>query len=261
MSRFDGKAVFITGGAQGMGLAVARICAAEGARIALADLKGAQARDAASTFGGVDRAIGLACDVTDRSQVEAAFTAALDAFGGIDAVFCCAGAGDAAPFLDMTDAQFESSMRPNLVGTFMVAQIAARHMAASGRKGAIVTVSSVQAAMCSPALAAYATSKAAVSGLTRAMAIELAPHGIRANAVAPGPMATEMLLRAAPPGSEAERAMLARTPLGRFADPSEMAEAAVFLASDQSSYITGQTLYCDGGRTVLNFTMADRPNG
>ena len=165
-----------------------------------------------------------------------------------------AGILHAADFLEVTEYDFDRLMRVNLKGPFLVGQAAARQMVEGGRGGAIVNLSSIGAVLAAPFQAAYNVSKGGVAQLTRVMALSLAPHGIRVNAVGPGTIATEMTIDML--ADEAfRRRILSRTPLGRVGEPAEVAAVAVFLASEEASYITGQTVYCEGGRLALNYTV------
>ena len=157
------------------------------------------------------------------------------------------------PFLELSEATWDRIIDVNLKGTFLVAQAAARRMARR-RRGVIITLSSVNAEVARPESAAYAATKGGVRQLTKAMAIALAPHGIRVNAIGPGSIMTD-ILKAVATDKEAKRRILSRTPLGRIGEPDEIASIAVFLASSEASYMTGQTIYVDGGRLALNGLM------
>lgn len=254
---FNGKTFIVTGGSSGLGLACSKRIVDAGGRVVIADINLPGAEAAASALHD-DRALALACDVSSGEQVDAMLRRSIEKFGAVDGILCCAGAGSSGPFLELTEEEFDFDIRVNLKGTFLPSQAVAKHLVATGRPGAIVAISSTQSVVCSENLVAYAAGKAGVVGLVRAMAVALGPYNIRVNAVAPGPMDTPMLRSGVPVGSEVERIHISRTPLGRFADPGEMASATVYLASDDASFITGQTLYVDGGRTVLAFVMPDK---
>ena len=164
----------------------------------------------------------------------------------------------AGDFLDISEADFDKVLRVNLKGAFLMAQACARHMVAQvqkgGKPGAIVNMSSVNAVLAIATQVPYSISKGGVSQLTKVAALGLAQYGIRVNAIGPGSIATEMLAAVVSDAAARNRVM-SRTPLGRFGEPSEIAAIAAFLASDDSSYITGQTLYADGGRLPLNYTV------
>lgn len=253
---FNGKTLIVTGGASGMGLASVKRIIEAGGNAVIADLDIAKAQEVAASLGGA--ALAVRCDVSSSEQVNALLGRSVEHFGAVDGIICCAGIGAAHPFLELSEEDFDLDLRINLKGTFLPCQAVAKHLVETGRPGSIVATSSTQSMVCSELLVAYAAGKAGVIGLVRAMAVALGPYNIRVNAVAPGPMDTPMLRSGIPVGSEVERMHISRTPLGRFADPDEMASAAVYFASDDASFITGQTLYVDGGRTVLAFVMPDK---
>lgn len=253
--RLENKVAVITGAAQGIGLACAERFAAEGAKVVLADVdvekgevaaEGLQARGADALF--------VPCDVGDKAQVEALMESAIGAFAGLDCVVANAGIVHTCDFLDLEEADFDRVIRVNLKGVFLTGQAAARRMVARGTHGTIVNMSSVNAVMAIPSITPYVAAKGGVAQLTKVMAISLAEAGIRVNAIGPGSIATE-LAQAVLGDPEKRRGALCRTPLGRFGEPSEVASVAVFLASADSSYITGQTIYPDGGRLALNYTV------
>lgn len=254
MSKLD-KTIIVTGGAQGLGLACARRLMKSGARVAIADVDFALARQAATDLcrdGG--RATAYACDVGDAAAVGAMVKAVIADYGSIDGLINNAGVSSTQNFLQLDEREFDRAFRVNVKGVFLVGQAVARAMIEAGRKGSIANITSVQAVVASTQ-SAYVMSKGAVGGLTRSMAIALADHGIRVNAVGPGSMATPMMevgLKAMP---RLRQTLLDRTPLGRFADPEEVANVVSFLISDEASYVTGQTIFVDGGRLAQNFAM------
>lgn len=258
MSSLAGRVAIVTGAARGIGRATAERLLAEGMRVVLADTDGAAGAQAAHELGARGEARFVACDVSDAAQVTALVDAAAEAFGGIDVLVNNAGIIHKAGFLDLTEQDFDRVLSVNLKGAFLLSQAVARHMVerveAGGRPGAIVNMSSINAVMTTPDQLAYASSKGGLSQMTRAMALALAPHGIRVNAVGPGSIATDMLASAMTDDG-VRRAMLSRTPLGRIGDPAEIAAVVAFLASDEASYVTGQTIYADGGRMALQYTV------
>ena len=252
--RMDGKVALVTGGAQGIGLACARRFAAEGAHVVIVDLDAALGADAAAAIGG-GRCEFVQGDVARPDTAARAVAAAVARFGAVDVLLNNAGVTHAADFLDLAEADFDRVLGVNLKSYFLFGQAAARWMVGAGRPGAIVNMSSVNALLAIPNQVPYAVSKGGVNQLTRVMAVALAPHGIRVNAIGPGTIATELARKAVLGSPAAERTILSRTPLGRLGEPDEVAKVAVFLAGDDASYLTGQTVYPDGGRLVLNYTM------
>jgi NAD(P)-dependent dehydrogenase (short-subunit alcohol dehydrogenase family) len=253
-----GKVAVITGGAKGIGFAIARRYLEEGVRVVIADVDEAAGARAAGDLDGFGEVRFVACDVGDRLDVKNLIAATLDAFGDIDIVVCNAGIVHTAEFLDLAEEDFDRVMRVNLKGAFLVGQMAARHMVdkvkAGGPPGVIIHMSSLNAFFAIANQVPYSISKGGMSALTKVMALSLAPYGIRVNAIGPGSIMTD-ILNAVAKDPEAKKKILSRTPLGRIGDPKEVAGIAVFLASDDSSYITGQTLYADGGRMHLNYTV------
>ena len=176
-------------------------------------------------------------------------------FGSLDILVANAGIVHAADFLDLDEKDFDRVIAVNLKGVFLAGQAAARQMAKQGGGGAIVNMSSVNAVLAIPNQVPYVVSKGGINQLTKVMAVALAPHGIRVNAIGPGTILTELAKGAVLGNAEAERKILSRTPMGRMGEPEEVAKVALFLASDEASYMTGQVLYPDGGRLALNYTM------
>jgi NAD(P)-dependent dehydrogenase (short-subunit alcohol dehydrogenase family) len=200
-------------------------------------------------------AIFAATDVTERAAIEALINRAIDEYGRLDIMLNNAGVALSASILEMSDETFDRVLSTNLRSAFIGTQLAARQMIAGGRGGVIINMSSVNALLAIPGLAAYACSKGALNQLTKVTAIELAPHNIRVVAIGPGTILTDLAKQAVMGDDAARRKILARTPLGRAGEPEEVAAVASFLASDDASYITGQTIYPDGGRLALNYTV------
>jgi NAD(P)-dependent dehydrogenase (short-subunit alcohol dehydrogenase family) len=247
--RFEGRVVVVTGAARGMGRAIAAAFATEGAQVALWGRTGATVAATAAEIGG--GAFGLACDVAEAAQVEAALAETLRRAGRIDAMVANAGiAGPPVPTLAMTAEAWDGVMAVNLRGAMLCAVGAARVMAAAGR-GSIVLNASIAARARDGAYGHYSAAKAGLIALMRTMAVELAPHGIRVNSVSPGYVRTEMTL-GGPASQEAERrfADWPRVPMRRLIEPGEIAEAVLWLASDAASAVTGHDLVVDAGMTA-----------
>jgi len=260
-----GKAAIVTGGAQGIGHACAERLSREGAKVVVADINekhGSAVVDAIAEAGGTARFI--AVDVSEKLDVHNLIAATLEAYGRLDVMVANAGIVDDTPFLDLTEAEFDRILSVNLKGTFLCAQAAARQMVKQCEKGeapgAIVNMSSINAVFGLPDHAAYAVSKGGVMQLTKSMALALAPLGIRVNAVGPGTIETPLIKDVVKDKTFRDR-VLSRTPLGRFGQPDEIAAIVAWLASDQASYITGETIYADGGRLGLNYLMPEPTEG
>ena len=250
----NGKTAIVTGAAGGIGLAIATRFVREAARVVIADVDKAKGEAAVRDLSASGTATFVQCDVSSSADVARLVEAAIAAHGDIDILVNNAGIVHGADFLDLAEADFDRVLGVNLKGSFLVGQAVARHMAdrvkAGGKPGSIVNMSSVNAVFA----IANQVSKGGVSQLTKAMALGLAPYGIRVNAIGPGSIMTDMLASVnADPA--ARNRILSRTPLGRIGEPSEIAAIAVFLASDEASYITGQTIYADGGPLPLNYTV------
>jgi glucose 1-dehydrogenase len=251
MKELKGKTALVTGGASGIGYACAEIFARKGAKVWIADANA----DAGSKAARKLKAEFVACDVGDAMQARALIDAVARGAKRLDILVNNAGIAPSKPFLDMTEDDWDRVIRVNLKGAFLVGQAAARLMVAKKTQGAIVNMSSVNAVLAIPGLAAYNVSKGGLNQLTRVMALELAPHGIRVNAIGPGTIATELARKAVLGSPEAKTKIMSRTPMGRLGEPAEIAETALFLASKRSSYMTGQIVYVDGGRLPLNYTV------
>jgi len=257
--KFQGRAAIVTGAAQGIGRACAERLARDGAAVMLSDIDGAKVADVAKAIvssGG--KAESMACDVSKPEAVAAMLAAAVKTFGSIDIAVNNAGIIDSADFVDLKLEDFDRVLGVNLRGVFMVAQGAARQMLAqvkAGRKpGSIINMSSVNAHFGLHDHVAYSASKGAVAQITKAAAISLSKYGIRVNAIGPGTINTD-IVKAVADNPAAMKKILARTPMGRMGEPSEVASIAAFLASDDASYVTGQTIFPDGGRMFLNYTV------
>ncbi|MEJ7929003.1 SDR family oxidoreductase [Ramlibacter sp. AN1015] len=245
-----GRVCLVTGASQGIGEACARRLAQDGAQVVACDIDDARGQALADAIG----AFYVHCDVGDQAQVARCVAEIVRRHGRIDVLVNNAGIFRAADFLDVTEADFDAVLRVNLKGAFLMGQAVARVMAGAGR-GAIVNMSSVNGSMAIPSIASYNVSKGGVNQLTRAMALALADRGIRVNAVAPGTIATELAAQAVLTSEDARRRILSRTPLRRLGTPAEVADVVAWLASDAASYVTGEIVVVDGGRTALNYTV------
>ena len=252
--RLTHKTALVTGATRGIGLAIAQRLVAEGARVMLADVlpEGAQAAEALG-----DGARFFQADVGIKAEVDALVAATAAAFGHIDILVNNAGVVHAAGFLDVTEEDFDRVLRTNLKSMFLCGQAVARLMVARG-SGCIINMSSVNAELAIPNQVPYVVSKGGINQLTKVMALNLAPYGIRVNGIGPGTILTELAKNAVLGSPEARHTILSRTPLGRCGEPEEVASIAAFLASEDASYMTGQTLYVDGGRLALNYTVPVR---
>lgn len=256
--RFEHKVAIVTGGAKGIGRACAERFVREGAKVVVADVDDGAGEKTASEIGEEDRVRYIYCDVGERLDVRNMLAETLDVFGCVDVLINNAGIVHGADFLELEEEEFDRVLRVNLKGAFLTAQLVARQMVeqiGNGEQpGAIVNMSSVNAVFAIANQVPYSISKGGIAQLTKVMALSLAPHGIRVNAIGPGSIMTD-ILQAVNRDPSARHRILSRTPLGRIGEPAEIAAVAAFLASEDASYITGQTVYADGGRLPLNYTV------
>lgn len=260
--KLAGKAAIVTGAARGIGLACARRLAQDGARILLADIDQdrLEAAGAALAGEGLDVAVRVT-DVAKTADLEDLVQDAVGRFGRLDIMVNNAGIAVTQDFMSITEADFDRVMSINLRGAFFGLQAAARAMIAGGRPGVIINMSSINSRLANPSVATYAISKGGLNQVTATAAVGLARHGIRVVGIGPGTIATEMLNMGFLTNEAQARMILSRTPAGRLGEAEEVAGVASFLASDDASYMTGQTLYPDGGRLVLNYVMPDASDG
>ena len=247
-----GKVAIVTGAGAGLGVTFSIALAEAGAAVVCADINGEKAEKTAADLTGKGfKAIGMSANVANEAEVEAMVEAAISSFGGVDILVNNAGIAAVGPAEETTLEDWQRVVDVNLTGVFLCARAAGKAMMKTGRGGKIINLASILGAVGSePAPAvAYAATKGAVVNLTRDLAIHWAPHNIRVNALGPAYFPSEMTS-----GLMADPAMLAaveqRTPMGRVGRPEELKGPVVFLASDSSSYVTGQTLYVDGGWTA-----------
>lgn len=254
----DGKIAIVTGAADGIGYAIADRFVRDKAKVIVADIDPARGEKAAEDLRRLGEAHFVRCDVGSRLDAHNLVAAAMEMFGDIDILVNNAGIVHRADFLDLREEDLERVLRVNLKGPFLVGQAVARQMVdkvkAGGSPGSIVNMSSINAVVAIPDQTAYSMSKGGVAQLTRVMALSLAPWGIRVNAIGPGSIMTRML-STVNDDEDARDRILSRTPLGRIGEPEEIAAIAAFLASSEASYVTGQTIYADGGRLPLNYTV------
>jgi glucose 1-dehydrogenase len=251
----SGKVVVITGAARGIGKACAERFLNDGAKVVISDVDAGQLRQTASELGKPDDLRAVEADVAKRADVDRLVATAVKEFGRLDVMVNNAGVARNQDFLEIAESDFDEIIGINLKGAFFGVQAAARQMIAQGGGGVIVNMSSVNALLAIPSLATYAISKGGMKQLTSVAAVALAPHRIRVVAVGPGTILTDMVASAIFSSDEARRSVLSRTPIGRGGEASEVASVVAFLASDDASYITGQTIYPDGGRLILNYTV------
>ena len=260
------RVIIVTGAAKGIGLACAQRLVQDGHRVVLTDMDTENGLRAARDLAdGNDRAVFIECDVSDPLRVHNLIAETLGSFGRIDGLINNAAIAVKGGALDMSVEDFDRNIAVNLRGPFLVSRAVAKHMVAeienrddrsrlNERPYAIVNMSSINDTVAIPDYLAYTVSKGGLRQMTRAMALELAPYGIRVNAIGPGSIKTEMLAKVnADPA--AMNKILTRTPLGRPGLPDEIAAIAAWLLGEESSYITGQCIYADGGRLALNYTV------
>lgn len=254
----ENKVAIITGGAQGIGHAIAERFLREKAKVIIADIDDKAGQKAEEALRKIGTVTYIHCNVAERLDVHNLIAGAIDEYGHIDVLVNNAGIVSGGDFLDISEEEFDNVMSINLKGSFLCSQAAARHMVehveAGGEPGSIINMSSVNAVFAIANQVPYSISKGGVNQLTKVASLSLAKYGIRVNAIGPGSIMTKML-EAVANDPEAQTRILSRTPMLRIGDPTEIASIAAFLASKDASYITGQTIYADGGRLGLNYTV------
>jgi 3-oxoacyl-[acyl-carrier protein] reductase len=252
VSEFAGKVVIVTGGAEGAGAAIVEAFAREGATVAVADIDGdaaaARAERVADAFGTV--ATPWTADVADPQQCVDLVAGVFATAGTVDVLVNCAGIFVRTPAVEMDAASWDRVFEVCLHGAFHCSAEAARRWIAADRPGAIVNISSTASTHSSPGVAAYSAAKAGLSSLTRSLGMEWARHGIRVNAVAPSHINVDRLRAVGAAGIIDLEAIARSIPMGRLAEPEEVAEAVLFLASDRARFVTSQVLFVDGGFSV-----------
>ena len=255
--KLNDKVAIVTGTADGIGQASALAFAQHGASVVLADIESEMNQVAAARISQEtgQETLAVTCDVSEDDHLENLLQVTLDRFGRCDILLNNAGIILTGDILDLAPDDFDRVISVNLRAYFIMSQLVSRYMVAHGVEGSIINMASLNSELAIPNQVAYVSSKGGVQQLTKATALRLAEHNIRVNAIGPGSIKTRVL-DAVMTDDEARRRILSRTPLKRLGEPSEVASIAVFLASDYASYLTGQTIYPDGGRAALNYTVA-----
>lgn len=251
--RMRDKVVLVTGAASGIGKACARYFSEEAARVAVVDWNEANGKVAAAELGG--ETIFVKCDVGNADEARSAVETVLETFGRIDVLVANAGITRRGEFLDIEEDDWDEVLRVNLKHVYLFGRLVAQHMKERGEGGSIINMSSTSVQCTMGTISPYAASKGGISSLTNAMALSLAKYGIRVNAIGPGTIVTEINRDNLLANKENRKAILSRTPMLRFGEAREVAGVAMFLASEDASYVTGQTIYVEGGRLGLNYTV------
>ncbi len=247
MTKLDGKTALITGAASGIGLATAQLFAREGALVAMADRNADLLHEAAREIG--PSAFAISADVSSEAQVEAMVGACVGHFGRLDIAFNNAGIAGFSPLQDYPLEHFERVVQVCLTGVFLCLKHEAKQLIAQAEGGSLINTSSINATQATAGLSAYCAAKAGVVMLTKVSALELGPHGVRVNAIGPGHTKTP-LTASVRDVQGFDEAMIGATPMGRLGEPDDIAQLALYLASDASEWVSGQTFYADGGITV-----------
>jgi len=255
MKKHQDKVVIVTGAAQGIGLACVERFLADGARVLLADVQADKLAAQVARLGENTHSWVGDFSAINTAMAQDVVAACVARFGRVDVLVNNAGIIHLDEFVDFPEDAFDRVQRINLKAPFLLSQAVARQMIAQGGGGAIVNMSSINSELAIPNSVAYAVSKGGIKQLTAVSSVGLIPYGIRVNAIGPGTILTDMVKTSVMANDAARHAILSRTPIGRCAEPAEVASVASFLASDDASYVVGQTVYVDGGRMVLNYTV------
>jgi glucose 1-dehydrogenase len=253
--KLSGKVAAITGAARGIGKACAKRFLDDGVKVVVSDVDAEGLAATAAELARPDALRTVVGNVAKRADVDQLVATAAKEFGRLDIMVNNAGVARNRDLLEISEEEFDEIIGINLKGAFFGVQAAAKQMIAQGGGGVIINMSSVNALLAIPALATYAMSKGGMKQLTSVAAVALAPHNIRVVAVGPGTILTDMVASSIYTSEDARKTVMSRTPAGRGGEPSEVASVVAFLASDDASYITGQTIYPDGGRLILNYTV------
>ncbi|MBM7484848.1 glucose 1-dehydrogenase [Bradyrhizobium sp. GM2.2] len=253
--KLSGKVAAITGAARGIGKACAKRFLDDGVKVVISDVDAEGLAATAAELARPDALRTVVGNVAKRADVDQLVATAAKEFGRLDIMVNNAGVARNRDLLEISEEEFDEIIGINLKGAFFGVQAAAKQMIAQGGGGVIINMSSVNALLAIPALATYAMSKGGMKQLTSVAAVALAPHNIRVVAVGPGTILTDMVASSIYTSEDARKTVMSRTPAGRGGEPSEVASVVAFLASDDASYITGQTIYPDGGRLILNYTV------
>lgn len=252
--KLSGRIAVVTGAARGIGKACAERLLQDGAKVVVADIDEAALEAASSELKALGDILPMVTDVSKKEQVENLVVEAVKRFGRIDIMVNNAGIAMVQDFLDVSKADYDKVLGVNLEGAFWGTQAAGRQMIAQGAPGVIINMSSINSGLANPRVATYAITKGGMNQITGTAAVAFAPHGIRVVGVGPGTIDTDMI-HTGFVSDASVKGILSRTPLGRYGTAAEVAAVVSFLASDDASYITGETIYPDGGRRVLNYTV------
>ena len=258
MSQLDGKVALITGAASGIGLATAQLFVEQGARVAMVDRNADGVHEAARPMG--DAALALHADVTDEDDVSRMVADCVGRFGRLDVAFNNAGIAGMAALHEQSLENFQRVIDVCLTGVFLCLKHESLQLMSQGEGGSLINTASINATQATAGLSAYCSAKAGVTMLTKVSALELGPHGVRVNAIGPGHTKTPMTARVRTVDGF-DDAMIGATPMGRLGEPSDIANMALYLASDASPWVSGQTFYVDGGITVNELPPGFDPLG